>query len=132
MYNYEEQDITSDEMPGLSVFYSDADGVDLSYLLGLCRGLDILIGAYNFLDLAPKGRDEDAPLPSACIRHSATSRRGREEHRLDWLPSTPVDNLHRRRSENHAVPSGFSRQVATPRAKSIFAKEKEFSPRAIG
>jgi predicted dithiol-disulfide oxidoreductase (DUF899 family) len=23
------------------------------------RGLDILVGAYNFLDLAPKGRDED-------------------------------------------------------------------------
>ena len=23
------------------------------------RGLDILIGTYNFLDLVPKGRDED-------------------------------------------------------------------------
>jgi hypothetical protein len=34
------------------------------------RGLDILIGAYNFLDLVPKGRDEDGlAFAMAWVRH---------------------------------------------------------------
>jgi DNA-binding transcriptional ArsR family regulator len=34
------------------------------------RGLDILIGAYNFLDLAPKGRDEEGlAFSMAWVRH---------------------------------------------------------------
>jgi predicted dithiol-disulfide oxidoreductase (DUF899 family) len=34
------------------------------------RGLDILIGAYNYLDLVPKGRDEDGLAHSmAWVRH---------------------------------------------------------------
>ena len=34
------------------------------------RGLDILIGAYNLLDLAPKGRDEASlAWPMAWVRH---------------------------------------------------------------
>jgi predicted dithiol-disulfide oxidoreductase (DUF899 family) len=69
VYNYEEQDITSDEMPGLSVFYKDADGTIFHTYSAYARGLDILIGAYNFLDLAPKGRNEDAlPWTMAWVR----------------------------------------------------------------
>jgi predicted dithiol-disulfide oxidoreductase (DUF899 family) len=69
IYNYEEQDITSDEMPGLSVFYRDADGSLFHTYSAYARGLDILIGAYNFLDLVPKGRDEDAlPWTMAWVR----------------------------------------------------------------
>ena len=34
------------------------------------RGLDILVGTYNFLDLTPKGRDEDElPWTMAWVRH---------------------------------------------------------------
>ena len=34
------------------------------------RGLDILVGTYNFLDIAPKGRDEDGLKHSmAWVRH---------------------------------------------------------------
>ena len=34
------------------------------------RGLDILVGTYNFLDLAPKGRDEDGlPFTMEWVRH---------------------------------------------------------------
>lgn len=69
VYNYVEQDITSDEMPGLSVFYRDADGSVFHTYSAYARGLDILIGAYNFLDLAPKGRDEDTlPWTMAWVR----------------------------------------------------------------
>ena len=34
------------------------------------RGLDILVGTYNFLDLVPKGRDEDGlAFSMAWVRH---------------------------------------------------------------
>jgi predicted dithiol-disulfide oxidoreductase (DUF899 family) len=37
---------------------------------GYARGLDMLVGAYNYLDLVPKGRDEDAPaFTMAWVRH---------------------------------------------------------------
>ena len=46
-YNYGKGEFISDELPGLSVYSTYG------------RGLDILVGAYNFLDLVPKGRDEE-------------------------------------------------------------------------
>ncbi len=44
---------------GLSVFYKDENGDVFHTYSTYARGLDILVGAYNFLDLGPKGRDED-------------------------------------------------------------------------
>jgi predicted dithiol-disulfide oxidoreductase (DUF899 family) len=58
-YNYEIGEFINDEMPGLSVFYKDANGDVFHTYSTYARGLDILVGAYNFLDLVPKGRDED-------------------------------------------------------------------------
>jgi predicted dithiol-disulfide oxidoreductase (DUF899 family) len=58
-YNYETQKLASEEMPGLSVFYRDKNGDVFHAYSTYARGLDILVGAYNFLDLVPKGRDED-------------------------------------------------------------------------
>jgi predicted dithiol-disulfide oxidoreductase (DUF899 family) len=46
-------------MPGLSVFYKDQDGAVFHTYSTYSRGLDGLIGAYNLLDVVPKGRDED-------------------------------------------------------------------------
>jgi len=69
-YNYARQRIRSDEMPGASVFYKDADGAVFHTYSTYGRGLDILIGPYNFLDLTPKGRDEaDLPWTMAWVRH---------------------------------------------------------------
>jgi predicted dithiol-disulfide oxidoreductase (DUF899 family) len=69
-YNYERQETGSDEMPGTSVFYKDADGTVFHTYSAYARGLDILVGAYNFLDLTPKGRDEaDLPWTMAWVRH---------------------------------------------------------------
>ena len=69
-YNYEQQDISSDETPGVSVFYKDESGTVFHTYSAYARGLDILIGAYNFLDLTPKGRDEDElPWTMAWVRH---------------------------------------------------------------
>jgi predicted dithiol-disulfide oxidoreductase (DUF899 family) len=58
-YNYETGELVSDELPGLSVFYKDENGNVFHTYSTYARGLDILVGAYNFLDLVPKGRDED-------------------------------------------------------------------------
>jgi len=58
-YNYETQELASEEMPSLSVFYKDENGDVFHTYSTYARGLDILVGTYNFLDLVPKGRDED-------------------------------------------------------------------------
>jgi predicted dithiol-disulfide oxidoreductase (DUF899 family) len=68
-YNYEMSDFESDEMPGLSVFIKDASGDIFHTYSAYARGLDILVGAYNFLDLVPKGRDEEElPWTMAWVR----------------------------------------------------------------
>jgi predicted dithiol-disulfide oxidoreductase (DUF899 family) len=57
-YNYGRTKFSSEEAPGLSVFYKDASGEVFHTYSCYARGLDILIGAYNFMDFLPKGRDE--------------------------------------------------------------------------
>ncbi len=71
LYNYEIiEDFPSEERPGASVFYKNEAGEVFHTYSTYGRGLDILIGAYNFLDLAPKGRDEDGLAWSmAWVRH---------------------------------------------------------------
>jgi predicted dithiol-disulfide oxidoreductase (DUF899 family) len=60
----------SEEGPGASVFYKDRNGDIFHTYSTYGRGLDILVGAYNFLDLAPKGRDEDGlAFTMAWVRH---------------------------------------------------------------
>lgn len=67
-YNYETGEFMSDELPGLSVFYKDEDGDVFHTYSTYARGLDQLIGAYNFLDLTPKGRDEDPENTMSWVR----------------------------------------------------------------
>ncbi|HWY39656.1 MAG TPA: thioredoxin family protein [Chthoniobacterales bacterium] len=58
-YNYAKGEYSNDELPGLSVFYTNEKGDVYHTYSTYSRGLDPLVGAYNFLDLVPKGRDED-------------------------------------------------------------------------
>ena len=70
-YNYEKLTDPNDagEGPGLSVFYKDKSGRIFHTYSTYARGLDILVGTYNFLDLVPKGRDEDKlSFPMAWVR----------------------------------------------------------------
>jgi predicted dithiol-disulfide oxidoreductase (DUF899 family) len=67
-YNYGMTKFASEELPGASVFYKDETGVFHTYST-YARGLDIL-GTYNFLDIAPMGRDEGGlPHNMAWLRH---------------------------------------------------------------
>ncbi|MFK0087900.1 DUF899 domain-containing protein [Pseudomonas sp. NPDC090755] len=66
-YNYEPYTGDETELPGLSVFYRDAQGTIFHTYSSYARGLDILVGAYNFLDLMPKGRNEEGTMD--WVRH---------------------------------------------------------------
>ena len=69
-YNYARTEFPSDEAPGLSVFYKDQAGQIFHTYSSYARGLDILLGTYNFLDFVPKGRDEDGlKFSMAWVRH---------------------------------------------------------------
>lgn len=67
-YNYATEEFMSDELPGLSVFYKDESGDVFHTYSTYARGLDTLVGAYNFLDLVPKGRDEDPDSTMSWVR----------------------------------------------------------------
>lgn len=49
----------SSEGPGISVFYKDADGTIFHTYSCYARGLEQFIGTYHYLDILPKGRDEE-------------------------------------------------------------------------
>ena len=70
-YNYGTMEFPAEEGPGLSVFYKDEQGEIFHTYSTYARGLDILLTAYNFIDLTPKGRDEEGivPHPMAWVRH---------------------------------------------------------------
>jgi predicted dithiol-disulfide oxidoreductase (DUF899 family) len=69
-YNYGQQRFGSEEAPGLSVFYKDEAGEIFHTYSTYARGLDALVGTYQFLDLVPKGRDEEGlAFTMAWVRH---------------------------------------------------------------
>lgn len=69
-YNYEPSKISIEELPGASVFFKDESGSIFHTYSTYARGLDILVGTYNFLDIAPKGRDEEGLAHTmAWVRH---------------------------------------------------------------
>ena len=68
-YNYGPQQFPSEEAPGASVFYKNVAGDVFHTYSCYARGLDILVGTYNFLDLVPKGRDEETTNTMAWVRH---------------------------------------------------------------
>ena len=57
-YNYVLGEARMEELPGASAFYKDERGSVFHTYSTYSRGLDLMIGAYNWLDIAPRGRDE--------------------------------------------------------------------------
>jgi predicted dithiol-disulfide oxidoreductase (DUF899 family) len=69
VYNYQAGGFGSSEAPGISVFAKDAAGDIFHTYSCYARGLDPLNGAYQLIDLLPKGRDEGGlPHPMAWVR----------------------------------------------------------------
>jgi predicted dithiol-disulfide oxidoreductase (DUF899 family) len=68
-YNYALTQTSMLELPGISVFFRDDAGAVFHTYSCYSRGLDMLNGAYHFLDITPKGRDEDGlPQSMAWLR----------------------------------------------------------------
>jgi predicted dithiol-disulfide oxidoreductase (DUF899 family) len=57
-FNYHPQNPGFTDREGTSVFYQDEDGQVFHTYSTYARGIDMLNGAYHYLDLVPKGRDE--------------------------------------------------------------------------
>ena len=58
-YNYRMQAFPVEEAPGISVFYRNDAGEIFHTYSTYGRGVEVMMGTYNLLDLVPKGRDED-------------------------------------------------------------------------
>jgi len=68
-YNYAMGD-PGEEGPGFSVFAKDAAGEIFHTYSSYGRGVDLLIGTYNLLDLVPKGRGEGGlDFTMSWVRH---------------------------------------------------------------
>lgn len=61
-HNYKLQKLQGEEQPGISVFYKDENGDIYHTYSSYERGGDLLIGAYNWIDLTPKGRNEASAM----------------------------------------------------------------------
>jgi predicted dithiol-disulfide oxidoreductase (DUF899 family) len=69
-YNFDLVQFPSAEAPGASVFYKGKDGNIFHTYSAYARGSESTINTYNYLDLVPKGRDEDGlPFTMAWLRH---------------------------------------------------------------
>ena len=69
-YNYGEWPMASEEWPGISVFYKDEAGRIFHTYSTYGRGVEVMMGTYNMLDLMPKGRGErDVDHKMEWVRH---------------------------------------------------------------
>jgi predicted dithiol-disulfide oxidoreductase (DUF899 family) len=59
-YNYRIGKFPSSEAPGVSVFSKSDSGELFHTYSSFARGLENFLGTYTWLDIVPKGRDEDA------------------------------------------------------------------------
>jgi len=69
-YNFDMVEFPSAEAPGISVFYRDQNGEIFHTYSSYARGTETGVSTYRYLDLVPKGRDEDRlPFTMAWVRH---------------------------------------------------------------
>ena len=68
-YNYGEWPLVGEEWPGISVFYRDDANVVFHTYSTYGRGVEVMMGTYNLLDLTPKGRDEEPGQGMGWVRH---------------------------------------------------------------
>lgn len=61
LYNFEIVDASIEELSGISVFYKDANGAIFNTYSSYARGNEEVLGTYMYLDLTPKGRNENGP-----------------------------------------------------------------------
>lgn len=69
IYNYKKSTFPGNEAPGVSVFAKGDQGKVYHTYSTYARGLDMLNGAYHYMDILPKGRDEGGlDYPMAWVK----------------------------------------------------------------
>jgi len=70
VYNYTRTETDMPDREGISVFCKNPRGEVFHTYSCYSRGIDMVNGAYHFLDLVPKGRDEDGlDMKQEWVRH---------------------------------------------------------------
>jgi predicted dithiol-disulfide oxidoreductase (DUF899 family) len=88
LYNFGGQDPGSSEREGISVFYKDDAGRLFHTYSTYARGIDIANTAYNYLDMVPKGRDEQGRGQYWVRRHD------------EYAAGLPTDKVYASLQEN--------------------------------
>jgi predicted dithiol-disulfide oxidoreductase (DUF899 family) len=69
-YNYGPVPSRGEEAPGVSVFYKNDAGEVFHTYSTFGRGVEVMMGTYDLLDLTPKGRDErEVDYKMEWVRH---------------------------------------------------------------
>jgi len=68
VYNYQPLQHGESDLPGISVFAKDETGAVFLTYSTFARGIDAMNAAYQYLDLVPKGRDEEAGGAMSWLR----------------------------------------------------------------
>jgi predicted dithiol-disulfide oxidoreductase (DUF899 family) len=61
-YNFGEASETEQELPGVSAFYRNDAGEVFRTYSTYFRGVEVMMGTYNMLDIAPNGRNENGGM----------------------------------------------------------------------
>lgn len=91
-YNYAMSDIPLEDLSGFSVFYTDDNGDIFHTYSTFGRGGEEILGAYMFLDMTPKGRNETGPyfnLGDWVRHHDRYDADGRVNEKGRWVPTAP-------------------------------------------
>lgn len=90
-YNYRAGPLPLEDLSGFAVFYKDKQGRVFHTYSTFGRGLEEVLGTYMFLDITPKGRNENGPNHSLTdwVRHH--DRYGADGHVSAIGRWTPVE-----------------------------------------
>jgi predicted dithiol-disulfide oxidoreductase (DUF899 family) len=88
-------DFVSEELSGNSVFYKDDAGNVFHTYSTYGRGDEMLVGAYMYLDLTPKGRNETGPrhnLTDWVRHHDRYGAAGTVNHQGRYMAAEQTDS----------------------------------------
>jgi predicted dithiol-disulfide oxidoreductase (DUF899 family) len=93
-YNYETTDVGIEDLSGLSVFYRNDSGEIFHTYSTFGRGGEEVLGAYMFLDMTPKGRNEHGPnhnLTDWVKLHDRYEADGHVNAQGRWIPAASAE-----------------------------------------
>jgi predicted dithiol-disulfide oxidoreductase (DUF899 family) len=94
-YNYRMTEVGIEDLSGISIFYkNEADEIFHTYST-YGRGGEEVLGAYMYLDMTPKGRNETGPnhdLTDWVRLHDRYEAEGRVDAKGRWMPAAKAES----------------------------------------